>query len=240
MASESDSDEDADALFATARELLGSVAGEETAQEFEDAVNERIGTENVTEAVMGGLAAGEQINQMRQQSRRLQAQDTQGPPFAVQTRTVVDNETAEYVGTAIYVDDPEVEFFESDDSLLLRGGGGETTVSIPQGIGEVETDREKGVLTIMVHTPGYDAAAGRRLVSADEADSAEHCKLCFELSSQPKGPDTCSQHGEAPDLPAEPSGSEVQTTDAERENDDTAPEQDTDAESEDAEDDDAE
>lgn len=202
-----------DPLFTTAKSLLGAVAGEETAAEFADEVDKRLGDQSVTESVMGGLAAGEQINQMRQRSRQLQGEAAaQGGDPLIETRIVEREDDGRYVGTMLYVDDDTADFFEGDDSMLIRGSEGETTVPIPQGVGEIRSERTNGVLELMVRPPDYNPTAQRRLVAADQADSADECKLCFELNGQPTGPNTCHQHREDADSKALPQGSSTETT----------------------------
>ena len=207
MTDDSDRTADSDPLFATAKQLLAATAGDDTAEQFSDAVRERMGDQNVTEAVLGGLAAGEQINQMRERSRQLQSQAARqdGPP--VEPRAVED-EAGRYVGTVIYVDDPEVEWFTDDDSVLLKAPGGDTQLTIPQGVGSVEVDRTNGVLELLVRPPDYSPVANQRLLPAADATEPAECELCFQLSSNPSGPDTCVTHGDDDDVEAQPQGSD--------------------------------
>jgi len=155
MADNSDS---TDPFFATAKELLNAV-DDGTGDEFVETVEEQFGDVNVTDAVLGGVAAGEQINAMRRQSRGISGTDTapeaeSGPDVIVRD---IEGNDGGYAGSRIFISDPHAQYFCGDESLLIRGDDGDTEVPMPRGIGSVDEQLNDGVKELLVRPDGYES-----------------------------------------------------------------------------------
>lgn len=220
-----DPDRENDPIFQTATSLIGSVADDETADRFAEQADELLGENSATEAVLGGLAAGEQITRVREQSRGIKGQASSEPVTSIEARTVED-ETGGFVGTRIFVDNPHAEFFAGDDQVLIKSEGEEFHVNVPQGVGEIEAENNEAILELLVRPEGYDDTP--ELVDPADADDHTECRLCFELDTDPKAPNRCVAHREPPDSESDPEGSGGETTDAEIEPTDSESESDDD------------
>lgn len=168
--------------------------------EFLDELAER-GIENIDEAILGGAMVGEKINAMRQQSRGMTARATEQQPadLLVHSRTVED-ERGEYIGTRIWVDDPNAELFQGDRELLFRAGRSEVTVQIPQGVGEIEQEENDSVWELLVRPPGWEPDPTADLKPMDEADDYTECIECYKIAqSQRTRLDRCPVHDPVPE-----------------------------------------
>lgn len=210
--SNDDPDREDDPIFQTATSLIGSVADDETAERFAEQADDLLGENSATEAVLGGLAAGEQINQVREQSREMAttARNRNEPQTSIEARTV-EGEGGEFAGTRIFVDNPQARWFEGDGQVLIKSEGEEFEVSVPQGIGEIEAENNQTILELLVRPEGYDDTPD--LVAPAEADDHTECQLCFDLDTDPKAPNRCTEHREHPNSEPDPEGTDGENGD---------------------------
>jgi hypothetical protein len=136
-------------LLDAGESFLNALGDGDSGTEWREEVERNLGAPgevNYDRLITAGIAAGEQVARLREQSRTTPAAvearaREEGAAAPIETRDVYDT-NGEYAGTRLYVSADDADAYLSADGceVAVRTGGSGKTISLPQPATEVVTD----------------------------------------------------------------------------------------------------